>query len=163
MKKSNEKVTAEVNSIEGLLKRLKFLEELNDNLTRDNERLEVEKMQLAKQVSVLSEDGTEFRKPRVLSKDISNYDKAEELFSLKAVNDTIISDANSMHNNFGVFYQNIFRALNPTTRCYNGKQSLIYTPINQLSDEEYNIYCTVLEDVIEVIYNYKKQIKAINH
>ena len=124
-----------------------------DALESENERLRKENALLNNKVVPT--------KTRMLTKDISNYEDAKKLFGLTAKNGKILKSEEDLHNNFCVFYQNIFRALNPQVRVYNGKETLTYTPISNLTNEEYKIYCTVLEDVVAIIHSYQKQLKEL--
>jgi hypothetical protein len=132
------------------------IQEILDRL----EKLEKENEKLRKENNVLSNKASN-SKTRMLTKDISNYEDAKKLFGITVRNGKIMRDDNDLHNNFSVFYQNIFRALNPKVRVYNGKETLTYTPISTLTDAEYKIYCTVLEDTIAIINSYQKELKEL--
>lgn len=130
---------------EELEKRLEALEKSNAELRKENAVLRKREY---------------FAKQRIISDDISNYDKAKELFGIKAENGKIVPSEDRTKSNFGVFYQNVFRALNPAVRDYKGIQSLVYTPITSLTDEEYNIHTETLEAVIDIIYYAKAKLKG---
>lgn len=130
---------------EELEKRLEALEKSNAELREENAKLR--KCEY-------------FAKPRVISESISNYDKAKELFGIKAEGGKIVPCEDRTRINFGVFYQNIFRALYPAVRDYNGKQSIVYTPITSLTDEEYKVHTEALEAVIDIIYYAKGKLEG---
>ena len=125
-----------------------------DKLEKDNAELRRENAELRK---------NNLKHNRILIDDICNPSKARDLFNLVPDNNgNIIQSADNFKSNFGVFYQNIFRALNPSVRRYNGRRTLTYTPINELTDNEYDIHIKVLEDVLEVVHHYKKKLKEVD-
>lgn len=130
---------------EEILKRLEALEQSNEELRKENAELRKREY---------------ITKPRVVSESIANYDKARELFGIKAENGKLVPCEERTRTNFGVFYQNIFRALCPAVREYDGKQSIVYTPITSLTDEEYKIHAETLEAVIDIIYYAKAKLKG---
>ena len=102
---------------------------------------------------------TETRPVRNVANDINNFDKAKELFSIWVKDNKIVKDETYLKNNFQTFYQNLFRAIFPHPCDDNKRQKIRYTPVNELSDEEYNIYIETLEAVIDVVYYANKKIK----
>lgn len=134
--------------IDEILQRLEALENANNELRKENAELRKHK---------------QLTPGRILTCDIKNIDTAKELLSYSAKDGELIKDEKAFKANFGVFYQNIFRALNPTVREYSsGLSSIIYTPINMLTDEEYKIYLETLEAVIDTIYYAKTKMKGMN-
>lgn len=119
-----------------------------DDLERTNQELRAENAELRRCGSVIAS--------RFPLKDINNADKARELFEIAPSNGKIVKSSESFKRNFQVFYQNIFRALNPKARVNSGNESIVYTPINTLTSEEYQISIEALEAVIDVVY-YAKQ------
>lgn len=122
---------------EELEKRLEALERSNEELKRENAVLRA---------------AHNFNQQRIISNDIKNYDKALELFGIAPKGGKIIPTPDAFKQNFQVFYQNIFRALNPTIRSNNGRENLIYTPVSALTEEEYQVYTETLEAVIDIVY-----------
>ena len=102
---------------------------------------------------------TDIKPVRNVANDINNFDKAKELFSIWVKDNKIVKDETYLKNNFQTFYQNLFRAIFPHPCDDNKRQKIRYTPVNELSDEEYNIYIETLEAVIDVVYYANKKIK----
>ena len=122
---------------EELERRLEALEKANNELRKENARLK--------------KNGFSARS---LFKDISNSDKATQLFSIDIDKGNVIKSEKALDSRFKVFYQNIFRILSPC--CYTdpktGAERLQYTFFEQLSDEEYKIHVETLEAIIDLIY-----------
>lgn len=136
--------------IDEILQRLEALEKANNELRKENAELRKYK---------------QLTPGRILTCDIKNIDTAKALFSYSTKDGELIKDEKAFKANFGVFYQNIFRALNPAVREYSGKnksECLRYTPINTLTEEEYKIYLETLEAVIDTIYYAKTKMKGMN-
>ena len=138
--------------LDDILSRLEALEKANNELRKENAEFKKENDELRHKSM----------KHRVLIDDINNSDKARELFSYAASNGKVVKDVDGFKNNFGVFYQNIFRALNPSIRYYKKGETLIYTPISELSEEAYSIHLEALEDIIDIIYDNKKELEILN-
>lgn len=102
---------------------------------------------------------TETRPMRNVANDINNFDKAKELFSIWVKDNKIVKDETYLKNNFQTFYQNLFRAIYPYPCDDNKRQKIRYTPVNDLSEEEYGVYIETLEAVIDVVYYANKKIK----
>ena len=139
--------------LDDILSRLEALEKANNELRKENAEFRKENDELRHKSM----------KHRVLIDDIDNTVKARELFSYVASNGRIVKDVDGFKNNFGVFYQNIFRALNPSVRYYKKGETLIYTPVSELSDEAYKIHLETLEDIIDTIYDNKKKLEVLNN
>lgn len=127
--------------------RLKALEQANDALRAENATLRQNIPQVAEPL-------------RLLSADISNYDKATELFGIDVENDELVADTAATRKNFATFYQNIFRALNPRVYAKEGHSSrIVYVGINDVTPEQYQVYVECLEACIDTIYYAKKKLK----
>lgn len=131
---------------EELERRLEALEKANNELRKENARLK--------------KDG--YRK-RSLFKDISNADKATQLFSVDVEKGQVIKSTEAFDKRFKVFYQNVFRILNPC--CYTdtrtGAERLQYTFFETLSDEEYKIHVETLEAIIDLIYYAQLKLREV--
>lgn len=136
------KYNFESRKIEEILKRLDELEKANNDLRKENARL--------KAVSPVK---------REVTRAIKNHDKAHELFAISEHNGKIIHDEKGFRGNFGTFYQNVFRAINPKVRKSGSRSGLMYTPVEELTDEEYEIYIQALEEVIDLVYYAKKKLE----
>jgi len=133
-----------------IMSRLEALEKANNELRKENAELRKYK---------------QLTPGRILTCDIKNIDAARELLSYAAKNGELVKDEKAFQGNFGVFYQNIFRVLKPCVRIYKGEgksQNIRYTPINELTDEEYKIYLETLEAVIDTIYYAKTKMKGMS-
>lgn len=135
------KYNFESKKLEEILKRLEALEEANNKLRKENAALKA---------------GTPNK--REVAKAIENRDKAHELFAISEHNGEIIPDDKGFRGNFGTFYQNIFRALNPKVRKSGNRSGLIYTPVEELSESDYKIYIETLEECIDIIYYAKSKL-----
>lgn len=138
-----------------------FTSEKFANIERRLTELEQENARLKEllETSIEELNKIETRPVRNISKDINNFDKAKELFSIWVKNNKIVKDETYLKNNFQTFYQNIFRAIYPYPCEDNKRQKIRYTPVNELSDEKYDIYIETLEAVIDVVYYANKKIK----
>lgn len=96
---------------------------------------------------------------RLVMRDITNSDKAKKLFSVAANKGEIVHDTKTLRANFSVFYQNIFRALQPACREHRGNYSLKMRNIGDLTDEEYKIYLDTLDACIETIFYAKQKLQ----
>lgn len=133
-----------------IMSRLEALEKANNELRKENAELRKYK---------------QLTPGRILTCDIKNIDKAKELLSYSAQEGELIRDERAFKANFQVFYQNVFRVLNPCVRKYSDKrhnQGIRCTPINELTDEEYKIYLDTLEAVIDTIYYAKTKMKGMS-
>jgi hypothetical protein len=133
-----------------IMSRLEALEKANNELRKENAELRKYK---------------QLTPGRTLTCDIKNIDKAKDLLSYSAQEGELIRDERAFKSNFQVFYQNVFRALNPCVRKYNNErksEGIRCTPINELTDEEYKIYLDTLEAVIDTIYYAKTKMKGMN-
>lgn len=135
------KYNFENKKIEEILKRLDVLEKANNELRKENAALKA---------------GTPNK--REVAKAIENRDKAHELFAISEHNGEIIPDDKGFRGNFGTFYQNIFRALNPKVRKSGNRSGLMYTPVEELSESDYKIYIETLEECIDIIYYAKSKL-----
>lgn len=129
---------------EEIERRLEALEQSNERLKSENAALRA---------------ANNFNQARIISSDIKNYDMAQELFGIAPQNGEITCCPQAVKKNFQTFYQNIFRAVRPTIRSYNGGETLVYTPISTLSESEYQIYVETLEAVIDIVYYAKNKMQ----
>lgn len=129
--------------------RLLALEQANNELRKENAQLRKEKTPA---------------KSRCLLKDINNAEKAKELFGLDCKDGKLIKAETERRTevNLGVFYQNLFRALNPTVYVSpkDGRNRIVYTKIQDLTDLEYKIHVETLEACIDTIYYAKRKLKG---
>ena len=99
---------------------------------------------------------------RTVLVDICNTEKAKKLFAVAPKNGELVHDENAVKGNFSVFYQNIFRALQPSVREYKGNYSLKMQNISGLTEDEYKIYLETLDACIETIYYAKQKLEKEN-
>ena len=129
-----------------ILARLDTLEQRNVELAAENARLKAIR---------------NIMPVRIVIDDIGNSESAKQLFSVASHDNEIIKDQKSFKANFQIFYQNIFRALNPYPRIYKNRETITYTPINTLSEEEYQIHIQTLEAIIDTIFYAKQKLNNI--
>jgi len=122
-----------------------------DELERTNNELRAENAELRRCGSIITS--------RLPLKDINNSEKARELFEVAPVKGEIVKSSDMFKSNFQTFYQNVFRALNPAVRQKGENETIVYTPINTLTGEEYQISIEALEAVIDVIFYAKQKMK----
>ena len=122
-----------------------------DELERTNNELRAENAELRRCGSIITS--------RLPLKDINNSEKARELFEVAPVKGKIVKSSDMFKSNFQTFYQNVFRALNPAVRAKGENETIVYTPINTLTAEEYQISIEALEAVIDVIFYAKQKMK----
>ncbi len=97
---------------------------------------------------------------RSIFEDISNGDKVKELFSVSCRNGKLYRSTVSMYGNFATFYANIFRAMNPIVveNKQKGTEYLRYKQFSDTSDSDYEVYKSVLEACIDIVYEGKKKL-----
>lgn len=137
-------------SYEDVCRRLAELERKNAELENKYEDLKEENRQLK-----LGNFGHE----RLIMRDITHTDKAKKLFAVAARNGEVVNDAKTIRANFSVFYQNVFRALQPACREHKGNYSLKMRNVGDLTEEEYKIYLDTLDACIETIYYAKQKLQ----
>ena len=130
-------------SYEEVCRRLAELEQRCDDLERENKSLRLGNL------------GHE----RLVLRDITNADKAKKLFAVSAKGGKVIADDKAVKANFSVFYQNVFRALQPAVREHRGNYSLKMRNVGDLSEEEYKIYLDTLDACIETVYYAKQKLQ----
>jgi len=99
------------------------------------------------------------KKRRIITKDIEKLEYAKKLFCVKIENDNRDS-SEIFKSNFQVFYQNIFRALDPDTRKDN-RPGLTYKPVNELTDKEYEVYINCLDACLEIVSYSQDKLRKI--
>ena len=99
------------------------------------------------------------KKRRIITKDIEKTFDAKKLFCVKLKNDNRDTEA-IYKSNFQVFYQNIFRALDPVERKDN-RPGLTYKPVNELTDKEYEVYISCLDACLEIVSYSQDKLKKI--
>ena len=135
------------NSYEDVCRRLTELEKLCTELKEENRML--------KSCRNLGHE-------RTIKRDIQHRDMLKRLFAIAPTDDgAIIANEEAERANFSVFYQNIYRALEPTVREHKGKYSLKMRNISDLSEEEYKIYLDTLDSCIEIIYYAKRKLQDL--
>lgn len=99
---------------------------------------------------------------RIIKRDIQHNDMLKRLFAIAATaNGEVEANEEAERTNFCVFYQNIFRALEPTVREHRGKYSLKMRNIGDLTEDEYKIYIDTLDSCIEIIYYAKRKLQDL--
>lgn len=134
-------------------KRLAELEKANEELRAENASLRKPKKPSHKDRGVMN--------------NIKNTAQARVLFDVEAKNGKVIISKNKFKENLSVFYQNIGRVLDPSVRKRNNNaksaEALSYTPLTEITDEEFDIYMSVIDQCIEAIAYGKTQLSNLRN
>ena len=101
---------------------------------------------------------------RSLLDELRNREKVEELLAVGVSNGELYRSTANLYGNFQTFYANIFRAMNPAPVKNEkaGTEYIRYIPFEKACENDYEVYKSVLEQRVDIIYEGKGLLKCVN-
>lgn len=132
-----------------LERRLAALETANNELRKENAELR---------------QGTNRKcrsRPKLIQ-EIYNKTKVLDLFGISFIRNTIKRNETVAVHQFLTLYRTVFKYMDPVIYTSpSGTSTISYKPLETLNDEEYRVYVSTIEKIVDIMFEGKQQLEKL--